>query len=72
MIKGKRKLAVVKKSTANPYTAIPDNTTERFIAVDKRTFFDFDRNDKLDEYEDYCRPIAQSAFGMMAGPSTQK
>jgi len=40
--------------------------------VDKRTFFDFDRHGKLDEYEDYCRPIAQSAFGMMAGPSTQK
>src|SRR3954465_5749912 len=42
------------------------DTTERFIAVGNLRFRDFNKNGKLDVYEDYRKPVEQRAQDLLS------
>jgi beta-glucosidase len=55
------KKGAVDKTVSNNSIANPRDTADRFISIGALTFRDFNRNGKLDIYEDYRKPIAQRA-----------
>ena len=66
------KQVVVNKAKPVQSLSIQNDTTERLISVDKLTFQDFNKNGKLDVYEDYRKPIELRAKDLLSKMTTEE
>ena len=57
---------VVSEATPNPSLTVQHDTAEKFISVGSRRFRDFNKNGRLDVYEDYRKSIAVRAGDLLS------